>query len=125
LEEVSDEEDLETHIDAAMSLMFPPHENYVTYHMRCAKHTLQLAVQDSLTQVKPVKLLTKVRKIAYHLRKPSVSSILQRRAGKGMVLDMPTRWGSTYIMLQRLHELKCVILDMGSQEAHLTKQEWK
>ena len=37
---------------------------------------------------------------------------------------MPTAWGSTYTMLQRPHELKSVMLDIVSQEAHLTEQGW-
>ena len=110
----SNGEGLEPDVDAAVSLILPQHEIYVLYHIRCAENTLQLAVRDNLKRGKPEKLLTKVRKIAPYVRKPPVSSILQRRARKGMVLDMPTRWESTHTMLQRLQELKSVMLDMGT-----------
>jgi len=117
--------DSEPEMDAAISLTLSESESDVVYHMRCAEHTLQLAVRDSLKKGRPEKLLTKVRKIAHHLRTPTVNSILKRRAGKGMLIDMPTRWGSTYLMLKRLQELKAVILDMASPEAHLIEQEWR
>ena len=32
--------------------------------------------------------------------------ILKRRVNKEMLIDMPTRWGSTFLMLQRLANLK-------------------
>ena len=67
------------------------------YHMRCAEHTLQLGIRDVF---------------------------LKRRAGKGMLIDMPTRWGSTFLMLQRLLDLKSFIQDLGSQDSYLTESEW-
>ena len=37
---------------------------------------------------------------------------------------MATRCGSTYLMLERLLELNCVVLDLGSQEFYLSVKEW-
>ena len=67
------------------------------YHMRCAEHTLQLGIRDVLKKGRSDKFLTKLRKIAQHLRAPHTDGILKRRAGKGMLIDMPTRWGSTVL----------------------------
>ena len=39
------------------------------------------------------KVLTKLQKLAQHLRSPHTDEILKRRANKGMLIDMPTRWG--------------------------------
>ena len=94
------------------------------YHMRCAEHTLQLGIRDVLKKGRSDKFLTKLRKIAQHLRAPHTDGILKRRAGKGMLIDMPTRWGSTFLMLQHLLDLKSFIQDLGSQDSYLTESEW-
>ncbi len=65
-----------------------------------------------------------IRNIAAHLRAPHTDAILQRRAGKGMTIDNVTRWGSTYLMIRRLVELKDVVQDLGYKEVHLTEFEW-
>ena len=70
------------------------------------------------------KFLTKLRKFAQHLRSPHTDGILKRCANKGMLIDMPTRWGSTFLMLQRLADLKCFVQDLGSHESYLTKSKW-
>ena len=41
-----------------------------------------------------------------------------------MLIDMPTRWGSTFLVLQRLADLKCFVQDLGSHESYLTESEW-
>ena len=70
------------------------------------------------------KFLTKLRKLAQHLRSPHTDGILKHRFNKGMLIDMPTRWGSTFLMLQRLADLKCFVQDLGSHESYLTESEW-
>ena len=72
--------------------------DHTTYHMRCAEHTLQLGIRDVLKKGE-WKFLTKLRKLAQHLRSPHTDGILKRRANKGMLIDMPTGWGSTFLML--------------------------
>lgn len=94
------------------------------HHMRCAEHTLQLAIRDGLKNPAVSSFLTKIRAVTQHLRAPHTDSILKRRAGKGVVIDVVTRWGSTFLMLKRLLELKVFIQDLGSREVHLTDQEW-
>ena len=77
--------------------------------MRCGEHTLQLGIRDVLKKGQAEKFLTKLRKLAQHLRSPHTDGILKHRANKGMLIDMPTRWGSTFLMLQRLADLKCFV----------------
>ena len=69
--------------------------DHTIYHMRCAKHTLQLGIRKVLKKGQAEKFLTKLRKFAQHLRSPHTDGILKRRASKGMLIDMPTRRGST------------------------------
>ena len=98
--------------------------DYTIYHMRCAEHTLQLGIRDVLKKGRAEKFLTKLRKLAQHLRSSHTDGILKRRANKGMLIDMPTRWGSTFFMLQRLADLKSFVQDLGSHESYLTESEW-
>ena len=41
-----------------------------------------------------------------------------------MLIDMPTRWGNTFLMLQQLADMKCFVQDLGSHESYLTESEW-
>ena len=74
--------------------------------MRCAEHTLQLGICDVLKKGRAENVLTKLRKLGQLLRSPHTDGVLKRRANKGMLIDMPTRWGSTFLMLQQLADLK-------------------
>ncbi|KAM9307836.1 uncharacterized protein PAF06_011978 [Gastrophryne carolinensis] len=95
------------------------------HHMRCVVHTLQLAIRDSLQQGHAATLIGKVRKLATAARTPKVDSILKRRAGKGAIIDQATRWGSTYLMIQRLVELKSYLIDMANPQLTLTETQWR
>ena len=60
--------------------------------MRNAKHTLQLGIRGVLKKGRSDKFLTKLREVAQHLRAPYTNGILKQRAGKRMLIDMPTSW---------------------------------
>ena len=96
------------------------------HHKRCAVHTLQLAIQDGLKQPNCNKLLTKTRHIVAKLRSPNILSVLEKRQNKRPVLDMATRWGSTYKMIKRLTELREAIEELGvlSPELHISSTMW-
>ena len=98
--------------------------NHTIYHMRCAEHTLQLGIRDVLKKGRAEKFLTKLRKLAQHLHLSHTDGILKSHANKGTLIDIPTRWGATFLMLQRLADLKCFVQDFGSHESYLTKSEW-
>ena len=57
------------------------------HHMRCAVHTLRLAIKDCLKQPHCDKLLTKIRHIVSKLRSPNVLSLLEKRE-KTPILNM-------------------------------------
>ena len=86
--------------------------------MRCAEHTLQLGIRDVLKKGRAEKFLTKLRKLAQHLRSTHTDGILKRRANKEMLIDMPTLSGSTFLMLQRLANLKCLVQNLSSHESY-------
>jgi hypothetical protein len=96
------------------------HESSFSWqHGRCATHTLQLSVRAGLA-VKPVRdLLDKVRLVAKLCRtstnfqrqlEPSVAAESRAAENSGsartttvhrLLLDCPTRWGSTLVMVER------------------------
>ena len=82
------------------------------HHMRCVVHTLQLAIKDGLKQPHCNQLRTKTRHVLAKLRSPNVLTLLEKRAKKRPVLDVVTRWGSTYLMIKRLLELREVIKEL-------------
>ena len=75
-------------------------------HMRCAVHILQLTVQDSLKDRNINNVISKVRAVAVEARTPIIEEELRSMAGKGAVLSADTRWGSQYVMIQRLIDLQ-------------------
>lgn len=93
-------------------------------HMRCAVHTLQLAIRDGLKDHHAATLIEKLRQVAVAARTPKIDAILKRRARKGIILDQSTRWGSTYLMVKRLLELKTFLEDLDNQSVSLTKRQW-
>ena len=95
------------------------------HHMRCAVHTLQLAIRDGLQEGHAAALIEKLRKLATAARTPKVDSILKRRAGKAAIIDQATQWGSTYLMIQRLVELKPFLVDMANPQLMLHESQWK
>lgn len=94
-------------------------------HMRCAVHTLQLAVRDGLKEKHVHTLISKLRQVVVIARTPKVDAILKRRAGKGAIIDQATRWGSTYLMIKRLLEIKSNLIDMAHPDITLTEFQWK
>lgn len=90
-------------------------------HMRCAAHTLQLAVGDGLKH-KSIKGI-----VAKEARNPNIEKILKETTKKVALIDMETRWGSTYLIIDRLVEMHTFLEDMadvGNNNLKLTKAEW-
>ena len=45
--------------------------------------------------------------------------------GKSLVIDVPTRWEITFLMVQRLMELKDAVVDLSSSDVNLLDHEWE
>ena len=93
-------------------------------HMRCAVHTLQLAICDGLKGRHAANLIGMVRNIATRARNPKIDAILKRRAKKGAIIDQVTRWGSTYLMIERILELKSILSDMANHDLTMSNVQW-
>ena len=89
----------------------------------CLAHTLQLVVKDGcLAQPAVVDLTAKARKLVGHYKHSNIAlqSLLkiQEQLGlspKRLIQDEPTRWNTTFYMLQRLLELKVAITAAGAE----------
>ena len=93
-------------------------------HMRCAAHTLQLAIRDGLKVRHVASLISKIRQVVIAARSPKIDAILRRKTNKGAILDQATRWGSTYLMLERLLELKPALIDIVHPDVSLSDAQW-
>ena len=89
-------------------------------HIRCAAHTLQLAIRDGLKVRHVASLISKIRQVVVAARLPKIDAIFRRKTNKGAILDQATRWGSTYLMLERLLELKPALIDIVHPDVSLS-----
>ena len=82
----------------------------------CAAHRLQTCLRHAFDDSKPIKkLLAEARKVVAHFHHSCIATqhLLEKQKvhkpegnPKKLVQDVPTRWNSSYYMLQRLVELK-------------------
>lgn len=130
-DEAADDEELdidnETELNLEMFAGIQDAELRDIHHMRCAIHTLQLAIRDGLKAERVNRILEKVRGIVRKLRTPNLLGVLRRRGGLLPILDMATRWGSTYLMIKRLLQLKELVQDLAaaSPELVLGEEDWE
>ena len=84
------------------------------FHVRCCAHILNLIVKDGLKQVDST--LAKIRGIAYGINSSLARHELffycckmSNMKRKNIKLDIPTRWNSTYKLLQNIIKYKNVV----------------
>nr|CAI5867975.1 unnamed protein product [Callosobruchus analis] len=103
-------------------------------HFGCFAHTLNLIIQDGLKSIDS--LLEKVKNMVSFFKRSTQGKerllTAQRNAGnviqKKLIQSVPTRWNSTYFMLDRICELqdavKTSIALINRNIPVLTEQEW-
>uniref|UniRef100_A0A7N0V537 BED-type domain-containing protein n=1 Tax=Kalanchoe fedtschenkoi TaxID=63787 RepID=A0A7N0V537_KALFE len=108
-------------------------------HMRCCAHILNLIVKDGLTLME--QSVTLIRKAVKYVRSSPArlqhfkTCVEQERiqCGSLVCLDVPTRWNSTYLMLESVLKLYQAFERLEEQDPHLLKElkpnglkiEWK
>lgn len=96
----------------AVDLLF---ENSVDKrHIPCFAHTLNLVAQNSISSVTNIKLLiNKVKSIVAWFKHSVIGSDELRKISKSkLIQEVPTRWNSTFYMLERFIELRPFINDI-------------
>lgn len=104
--------------------------------IHCTVHRLQLVIEDAvLTQRAIIDLLAKCRRLVTHFNHSALAchelKLLQEEQGKVPLLpvqDVPTRWNSAYLMVERLVKLKRSIQLYVSDHNNLptiTANEWQ
>ncbi|XP_018376455.1 PREDICTED: uncharacterized protein LOC108769763 [Trachymyrmex cornetzi] len=85
--------------------------------IRCAAHTLQLAVDDALKRAKSIsQLILKARNLAKKLRTQTFIYLIRKQNLKKPTLDCPTQWCSIIDMLENL-----LLLQDYCEELSVTK----
>ncbi|BET02152.1 hATC [Nesidiocoris tenuis] len=105
-------------------------------HYGCYAHTLNLIVSKALQEVQA--LLDKVKKIVSHFRRSPVAQekLLKYQINnektpvpKKLIIDVATRWNSTYYMLKRFLEveeaIKATMALLTNKLPTLEEAEWK
>ena len=83
-----------------------------------------MAIRDGLKVRHVASLISKIRRVVVAARSPKIDAILMRKANKGAILYQATRWGSTYLMLERLLELKPALIDIVHPDVSLSDTPW-
>jgi hypothetical protein len=66
--------------------------------------------------------------VATEARNPKINEIMKRENKVGAVLDMETRWGSTFLMIDRMLRQRNTIDELGlvgNRKLQLTKSQWQ
>ncbi|XP_060605586.1 zinc finger BED domain-containing protein 4-like [Ruditapes philippinarum] len=96
----------------------------------CFGHTLQLCVKPALELPNVSKIVAKSRKLVGHFKHSTTLTAEMRNRQKvfkvpehELIQDVPTRWNSTHLMLERLCEQKRVITDIMLDDKFTKKSD--
>lgn len=92
--------------------------------VRCVAHTFQLAIKKFTNEKSVDRVIQKAKAVARKLRTPTFIALIKKQNLKKPLLDCPTRWSSTYLMLERLQTLKDFCDVMDEKDLKLTESEW-
>lgn len=122
-------ETADAYIQAEEELFRKMENSLLVEHVRCGVHTLQLAILDGLRIPQAGTIVANARKLAVEARKPKVSAELKKAKKLAVILDQETRWSSTYMMLDRIVQLKSILVELGNRNVikgpMLFSSQWK
>lgn len=118
-----DNEDPDDQTVESVEKIFTDEKSRKIVNIRCAAHTLQLAIDDGIRMSKIEKLIAKARKAAKYLRKDSVMNQIKKLfpTTSKPILDVVTRWHSTHDMLASLLNFK----DYPTEIKYLCEKDWE
>lgn len=97
---------------------------YEIISVRCAAHSLQLAIQDALRGDDSLPTIEQARSIVRKLRTPKMKNIIKSSKKTKAILDNNTRWHSTFDMLERLKTLKDFCSEVPGEELYCSLTFW-
>lgn len=94
--------------------------------IRCAEHTLQLAVTDTVKQKDIKDMISRIRVAVKVLRKQPYRKMFKLSNRRRPKLDCPTRWSSTFKMMKSLSTEKEFIITLTDKEEKpiIADEEW-
>ena len=94
--------------------------------VKCAAHTLQLAVNDVVKKRQFNETIEAARKIVKKTRNHNLRLVFRKHQQSLPVLDCETRWGSTYVMLDSLCKNKGFLSELAltNEALLLTDDQW-
>lgn len=100
--------------DNAANIVLAMNKANVMTHIRCMAHTLNLATQKGLEPIS--RLLGRVRRVVQYFHRSTVASNILRKTQEqlempklSLIMDVTTRWNSTYDMIERYIALQPAI----------------
>lgn len=97
--------------------------------LKCAVHTLQLAVHDAMKTLNMSTNLNFIRSVIKKLRTPKYRQLHVDNNANKVQMDVPTRWNSIYLMLQSLIVNKDLYKSVYGQrinkEIEMSEADWK
>lgn len=103
--------------DNASNMVIAVKESGLGPHIRCFAHTLNLGTQRGLKTDKVARLLGKVRRVVSFFHRSSVAANILKQKQKmlglpihKLLMDVPTRWNSSYDLLERFIEQQTAII---------------
>jgi hypothetical protein len=95
--------------------------------MRCAAHSLQLVVTDVLKIDANKKILTTIRDITKNSRNIKFRTIFEDKDIPLPTMDVITRWGSTYKMVNCFFINKDFFQELANEhsEFYMTEETWR
>lgn len=97
--------------------------------IRCAAHTLQLAVNDSLRTDEIQQVITNARSVIKKLQRPNMAILLKKQNIKRPIIDCTTRWNLTLLMLRYLSDPNvkefCNNMAAANADFFFSREEWK
>lgn len=90
-------------------------------HISCFAHTLNLVAESTMACTEWQNIVSKIKAIATWFKQSCVASDALRKATSAetkLIQSVPTRWNSTYYMIERFLELRSVVNDILFRHAN-------
>lgn len=125
--DISDDEDSDPECsDQLLDINFQSDDDvpYEITTVRCAAHSLQLAIQDALKEDESLPIIEHARWIVRKLRTPTMKNFIKSAKKNKAILDNNTRWHSTFDMLERLKTLKDFCSEVSGEALYCSHTFW-